>query len=446
MDFDLVIGPGTIVTVDPRGRILERGAVGIVADRIAFVGPAHELASANVNERLDAHGGIVMPGLVNAHTHAPMAAMRGLADDRTLHDWLYNFIFPAEAASVDARFVRESTPLAIAEMIEGGTTTFADMYYFEQEVALACKRAGIRCVAGETVLDFPAPDHKTVDAAFAYTREFIQEWRGDPLIVPAIAPHAPYTAGPETLRRACALAREFGVPALIHLAETAVENDDILARYGRRPVRHMEALGLLWSGLVAAHAVWLDDEEIRLLVEAGVGIVHCPQSNMKLASGIARVPDLVAAGARLGLGTDGPVSNNDLDLLEEAHTAALLAKVTRSPTALPARQAIEMATIGGARALRLDDRIGSLEVGKEADVCVIDTRALRLRPIFDALSHLVYAARGHHVMHTVCRGQVLLRDRQLQTIDGEAAALAAEALAAHVREKLGIRSLGRDDR
>ncbi len=423
--IDLVVTNATVVSMDAQRRVIAAGAVAVDAGRIVAVGPAREIvAGFQGRETLDCAGGIVLPGLINAHTHAPMVLFRGVADDLKLMDWLQKYIFPAEAKNVSAEFVAAGTRLAALEMIRSGTTSFVDMYYFEDQVAEAAKQAGLRAIAGSTIIDFPAPDNKTRDEALAYAERFIRRWRNDPLIVPAVAPHSTYIGSPETLRAADALARREGVPLLIHLQESPDEQKQIRERYGKTSTEHLRDLGLLRKGVLGAHGVWLSAEDRKILLQHEVGVAHCPQSNMKLASGAAPVHEMLAEGVRLGLGTDGAASNNDLDMFEEMLTAALLSKhASEDPTAAPAAKVLEMATLGGARALGMEDRLGSLEPGKAADLIVVDTSSPRLHPMFDPVSHLVYATKGADVRHSVIQGRVVMRDRRVLSLD-EAGVLA----------------------
>ena len=435
---DLVVRHATVVTVDGQRRVIADGAVAIQGGRIAAVGPAAEIASRyEGRETLDAGGGIVLPGLVNAHTHAPMVLFRGIADDLKLMDWLQRYIFPAEARNVTAEFVKAGTRLAALEMIRSGTTTFVDMYYFEDEVAKVAKEAGLRTVAGETLIEFPAPDNKTIAEALAYTERFLKRWAGSPRIVAAVAPHSTYLVDPDSLRASRALADRYGAPILIHLSESADEQKTVQERYKKTPTEHLRDLGVLRKGLLGAHGIWLSAGDRAILKQEDVGVAHCPQSNMKISSGPAPVREMLAEGMRLGLGTDGAASNNDLDMFEEMLTAALLAKhVTGDPTVAPAAAVLEMATLGGARALGMEDRLGSLEPGKRADLIVVDLSAPRLHPLYDPVSHLVYAAKGADVRHVVVEGRVVMRDRKITTLD-EAAVLAdAERLRAQVVQSL----------
>jgi 5-methylthioadenosine/S-adenosylhomocysteine deaminase len=424
---DLIVQNGTVVTVDRERRVIADGAVAIRDGRIVAVGRRGEVSGAHrARQTLDAGGGIVLPGLINAHTHAPMVLFRGVADDLRLMDWLQKYIFPAEKKNVTAPFVKAGTRLAALEMIRSGTTTFVDMYYFEDQVAEACDEAGMRCVAGETLIEFPAPDHATIADALAYTERFLKRWIGHPRVVAAVAPHSTYLASPETLRAGRALADRYRAPLLVHLSESPDEQRQVQERYGKSPTRHLDDLRFLRRGVVGAHGIYLTPEDRKLLAEAEAGVVHCPQSNMKLSSGTAAVRDMLQEKARLGLGTDGAASNNDLDMFEEMLTAALLAKhATGDPTAAPAAAVLEMATLGGARALGREEDLGSLEPGKRADLIVVGRAEPRLHPLYDAVSHLVYAAKGADVRHVVVEGQVIMRDRRVLTLD--AAAVLAEA-------------------
>lgn len=435
---DLLIRNGIIVPIN--GANIDAGAVAVRGGVIVAVGPSAEVEQRyRATEVIDARGSAVLPGLINTHTHAPMTLFRGIADDRDLMEWLQNFIFPAEAKNVDQEFVKWGTRLALAEMIASGTTTYADMYYFEADIARETRAAGMRGVLGETLIDFPVPDNKTWDEAIAYMRRYAAEFKNDPLITPAVAPHAPYTVSPDHLRQVRALATELQVPILIHLAETENESAQIRERYqSPSPVQHVNSIGLLGDDVVAAHAVWLSDEDIRILAQKRVGVAHCPESNMMLASGVARIPELLSAGVETGLGTDGPAgSNNNLDMFEEMASAARLQKVTRNdPKALTARRVLEMATINGARVLGLDQKVGSLEPGKRADIIVVKLDQPKTQPIYSVESALVYAASGDDVTHTIVDGRVLMRDRKLLTIDVASVVAKADEYRARVTASL----------
>jgi 5-methylthioadenosine/S-adenosylhomocysteine deaminase len=436
---DLVVRNGTVITVNAEHRIIENGAVAIDKGHIVAVDTAAVVAAGyRPRQTLDAGGGLVMPGLINAHGHAAMVLLRGVADDLKLMEWLQRYIFPAEKKNVTAEFVRVGTRLAALEMLRSGTTTFVDMYYFEDEVAQVAKEAGIRTVAGETLIEFPAPDNKTIAESLAYIEKYVQKWKGDPLVTPALAPHSAYLCSADTLKAARALADKYGVPLLIHVSETKDEQDQVNKRYeGKTPTEVLRDLGFLRKGVLAAHGVWLSPGDRAILKEAQVGVAHCPQSNMKLSSGPAPVREMIAEDVRLGLGTDGAASNNDLDMFEEMMTAALLAKhVSGDPTAVPAPAALAMATIGSARALGMENELGSLEPGKRADLVVVGLDAARLHPLYDPVSHLVYAAKGSDVRHVVVEGRIVVRDRKVLTLDEVKVLAEADRMRDQIRKSL----------
>jgi 5-methylthioadenosine/S-adenosylhomocysteine deaminase len=434
-DVDLVVTGGTIVTVDAAGRVIENGAVAIDGADIAGVDTAAAIAKQfRGRETIDASGQIVLPGLINTHTHAPMVLYRGLADDLPLMEWLNNYIFPAESKTVSPEFVRAGTRLAALEMIESGTTTFVDMYYFEEEIARETRRAGLRGVLGQTIIQFPVADARTPADALARAETFINEFKGDPLITPAVAPHAIYTLDGPTLRAARDLSRRHEVPTLIHLAESHDELRVAEERRAATPVAYLEGLGFLGPGVVAAHGVWVTDADIQVLKTRNVGISHNPESNMKTASGAAPMPAYLRAGVSVGLGTDGAASNNDLDMFEAMRIAALLAKhQNNDPSTLSARTVLEMATIRGARALGMDARIGSLEAKKRADLITVSVSGARQTPMYDPISHLVYVIHGDDVRNTVVNGKVLMRDRKMLTLDATAVIADARSWAEKVR-------------
>ena len=430
--LDLVVKNGTIVTMDGDRRIIGDGVIAVRGDAIVFVGTPSDFLlrfpkSGPAKQTLDAKGKLVLPGFINGHTHVPMTLFRGLHDDVTLDDWLRKYIFPAEAKNVTEEFVRWGTRLAAAEQIRGGVTTFADMYYFEDAVAEETKAAGMRGVLGETFIDFPAPDNKTNAAALEYTEKFLKRWQGDPLIHAAPAPHSIYTCSEKTLRDAAALARKYNAPILIHVAEMKKELDDSRAQNGMTPVQYLDKIGILGPDVVAAHCIFVDETDRKILAQRKVGCVHNPSSNMMLASGVSPVPELRAAGVAVGLGTDGPAgSNNDLDLMEEMDLAAKLAKITKmDPLALNAKAVVEMATIDGARALHMEKDIGSLEVGKKADLVLIGLDAPNAVPMYDVQAQLAYALKGSDVETVVIGGRVVMRDKRVLTVDE--AAVSAKA-------------------
>lgn len=418
--IDLLVVGGSVVTMDTQRHIVEDGAVAVRGDTIVAVGPRAELAARFLPaRRLEARGKLVLPGLINGHTHAPMTLLRGLADDLTLEEWLEKYIFPAEKRNVTEEFVTWGTRLAALEMIRGGTTTYADMYYFEDAIARETKAAGMRGVLGETILDFPTPDHKTPAEALAATENYLKRWRGDPLIHAAVAPHAIYTCSEKTLRDSAALARRYGAPILIHVSETKRELDDSRSKHSLSPVGFLDKIGFLGPDVLAAHCIWVDADDIAALAGRQVGCVHNPSSNMMLASGVAPVVSMLRAGVRVGLGTDGPAgSNNDLDLMEEMDLTAKLQKVTRmDPRALGAEQALALATIDGARALHLESEIGSLEPGKKADLIVLGLDAPHAVPLYQVYSQTVYALKASDVETVVIAGRVVMAHRRVLTLN-----------------------------
>ena len=426
---DLLIRGGTILTVDSQDRIIENGSLAIQGDRIVAIGTQSELgARYRATRIMNAAGRLVLPGLVNTHNHAPMVLFRGVADDLALMEWLTKYIFPAEARNVNADFVRWGTLLACAEMIRTGTTTFADMYYFEDTLAEAVHQAGMRGVLGETVIDFPAPDHKTPQETLNYTERFIQRWLKDPLIVPAVAPHAPYTVAGDILKACAALSDKYQVPLITHISETQDEQKQVREKYAKTPTQFLDGLGVLSPRVIAAHCVWVSEADMEILARRQVGVAHNPDSNMKLASGVAPVTALLKLGVPTGLGTDGAASNNGLDIFQAMDLASKLQKLhLMDPAVLPARDVVRMATIGGARALHLDKDIGSLEVGKKADLILLETQRPHLLPRYDYYSHLVYAYRGADVASTIIGGRVVFENGRLLTLkESEIAAKALE--------------------
>ena len=436
---DLIVYNATVVTMDGAGRVLPRGAVAIRGRDIVAVEAADAIASRFIAKNtLDAGGQLVLPGLVNTHTHAPMVLYRGLADDLALMEWLQKYIFPAEAKTVSPEFVRAGTRLAALEMIQSGTTTFTDMYYFEDEIARATRAAGLRGVLGQTVIQFPVADAKTPEEGLTRAEAFLKEFASDELIVPAIAPHAMYTLEGKTLKAVRALSDKYNAPVLIHLAETTDESTTSMTRHKMSPARYLDSLDFWSPRTLAAHGVWLSAADIGILAKRKVSVSHNPESNMKLASGVAKVPALRSAGVAVGLGTDGAASNNDLDMFEAMRQAAFLHKLTSNdPRTLPAKAVLEMATIEGARALGMQDRIGSLEAGKRADLIVVSMAGARQTPMYDPLSHLVYVARGDDVQTMIVNGKVLMQERKVLTLDEAEVIKEANLFAAKVREAVG---------
>jgi 5-methylthioadenosine/S-adenosylhomocysteine deaminase len=400
-----------VVTENAHRDLIENGALAVANGRIVAVGPRADVTRRyQARQTFSRPNAILMPGLINAHTHAAMSLFRGIADDLKLEDWLQRYIFPAEAKNVSPDFVYWGTRLACLEMMRAGVTTLVDMYYFEDRAAEAVKQAGLRGVMGETIIASKSPDSPTPADALRFTERFIRRFRNDPLITPAVAPHALYTNTPESLRGARSLANRYRVPLLIHLAETRTEDQTSRAKYGLSPARYLDSLGL-WNGWsLAAHGVWLDPADRRLLQARGVGIAHCPSSNMKLASGIAPVTAMLAEGIPVGLGTDGPAgSNNDFDLMEEMNLAADLQKVaTGDPRSLPAPQAVGMATILGAQAIGLGRQIGSLDPGKRADFITLRLDVPNAIPLYHVYSQIVYALKASDVEDTVVEGHLLV--------------------------------------
>ena len=409
-----------VVTMDPQRRVIENGAIAIRGERILAAGPKSEIEQRyQARQHLDRPDAILAPGLIDTHTHAAMSLFRGIADDLRLQEWLEHYIFPAEARNVTPEFVRWGTRLGCLEMMLSGTTTYTDMYYFEDVVAEATKEAGMRGVLGETIIGFPSPDAKSPADALAFTDRFLTRFHGDSLIVPAVAPHAIYTNSDETLKACRALANKHDAPLVIHLSETKHENNACLAKRHATPTQALDALGVFNGRTVAAHAVWVDEADLRILKLRGVGIAHCPSSNMKLASGIAPVTRMLALDLAVGLGPDGPAgSNNDLNMFEEMDLAAKLQKVTTGdPRSVPAEAAVEMATIRGARALGMEKEIGSLESGKRADLISIRLDRPNAVPLYNVYSQMVYALKGSDVEDVMVNGKLLVKDAQALTLN-----------------------------
>lgn len=421
---DLLLTNALVLTMDDNFTLYRSGAVAVTGDAIAAVGDAQRLgADYQAVHTVDCGGKVLMPGLVNAHTHAAMTLMRGLADDLRLDVWLQGYMMPVEREFVSPDFVRLGTRLGCAEMIRSGITCFADMYYFEDAAAEATAAAGMRALCAQTVLKFPTPDAGSYEDALAYTREFIQKWKNHPLIVPSPAPHAPYTCTPDIMQACAALAVEFDVPLHTHLAETALEVENSRKEHGMPVVPWVRKQTLFDAKVLAAHCVHVDEGEIRTLQRFNAGVAHNPTSNLKLASGVAPVAKMLELGVKVGIGTDGPASNNDLDMFEEVRLAAILAKnYGNDPTALPARQVLAMATCMGAQALHMGHLTGSLEAGKRADLILVDLNPLHNAPSFSrdpngVYAQIVYAGKSTDVTDVLCNGQWLMRDRKLLTLD-----------------------------
>src|SRR5438128_6117706 len=440
---DLIIKGRTIVTMDGSRRVIENGAVAVQTGRIVAVGHTADLdRNYTAREVISAAGKVIIPGLINGHTHVPMTLFRGLADDLDLQEWLTKYIFPAEARNVTEEFVRVGTRLGLAEMIRGGTTTYCDMYYFEDAIADETSKAGMRGVLGETVIDFPVADNKTNAEAMAYVERFVKKWQGNPLIIPAIAPHAPYTVSEEHLKAIRAFSDRTGAPIVTHISETKREVDDSLKAKGASPIDYLSRIAFLSHRVIAAHTAWPTEEELGLLKKLGVGIIHNPQSNMKLASGVAPVPEMLKADLPVGLGTDGAASNNDLNLWEEMDTAAKLHKlISKDPKVVSAQEAFEMATIRGARALHLEKEIGSIEKGKRADIVIVDLEDLNQTPYYNIYSDLVYAAKASDVRTVVIEGRVVMRDRRLLTLNEETIKGDARRYRERIVRSVGVKTL-----
>ena len=439
--YDILVKNGTILTMDALNSTIREGALGIKGDVIVYMGPAG-VKPFQARKVIDAGGGLVLPGLINGHTHAAMSLFRGLADDLPLMEWLNDYIFPAES-KVDESFVFAGTLLSCAEMIMTGTTTFCDMYLFEDAVARAAKTAGMRCLVGEVLYDFPSPNYGPMEKGLEYTQMLIHKWKGDPLVSVAVEPHSLFTCGPKLLKAANRIALDHDVPFITHLAETLQEEAQIKETYGMRPVQHLSALGLLGPHLIANHCVHVDSGDLEEMAKRRVRVVSNPESNMKLASGIAPVPEMLARGLTVGIGTDGCASNNNLDLFSEIDTAAKLHKVhTMDCTVMDAVTVLRMATIEGARALGIGQLTGSLEVGKKADVIVVDTNKPHLTPMYNPFSHLVYAARGNDVSHSIVNGRLVMEERKLLSLDLEDILAQARQRAVQVNSWLRQRRKG----
>ena len=431
----LVVTGGTVITMDAQRRVFSPGSVAIDGNTIVAVGSPQAVgARYAAAEAIVANGAVILPGLINTHGHAAMVMYRGLADDLALMDWLQKYIFPAEARTVSPEFVRVGTRLAALEMLQSGTTLHTDMYYFEEEVARATKEAGIRGVLGQTVIGFPVADAKTAAEGLARAERFMQAFQGDPLVVATVAPHSMYTVDAGSLKAARDLARKYGAPLLTHLAETAGEVTESMEQHKLSPAAYLESLGFWETPAVAAHGVHLSDADIAILLKHRVALSHNPESNMKLASGAAPVTKALKAGLTVGLGTDGAASNNDLDMFEAMRQAAFLHKLSeRDPTAASAQTVLEMATIGGAAALGMAGRIGSLESGKFADLIVVSMGSARQTPMYNPVSHLVYATRGDDVRTVIVNGRIVMRDRRVLTLNPASVLADARRLAARVR-------------
>jgi 5-methylthioadenosine/S-adenosylhomocysteine deaminase len=436
---DILITGGTVITMDDQDRKFVPGALAVDGDTIVAVGRDEEiLASFQGRETIDVPGSIVMPGLVNAHTHAAMTCFRGIADDLELMDWLNRYIFPAEARNVNPELAYWGSLLACAEMIKSGTTTFSDMYIFEQETARAAKQAGMRCLVGEVLFDFPSPNFKTPEEGLAYTERLIQTWADDPLVNIMVEPHALYTCSPDLLKASKTLADHYRVPLATHFLENKSEAKQLEEKFGRRATQFLLENGFLDERFIAFHGVEMDEEDMRIFADHGCKVVHNPESNMKLASGVAPVSAMHKQGLDVGLGTDGCASNNDLDMFQEMDTAAKLGKAALlDPTVMSARTVLRMATCDGAKVLGLDAQVGTLEAGMKADICIIDMDKPHLTPLYDEYSHLVYTVGGADVETVLINGKLVMKNRRLLTIDEEEVMRRVRAIALQVKKSLG---------
>ncbi|MBW2406020.1 MAG: amidohydrolase [Deltaproteobacteria bacterium] len=420
MNYDIVIQNGTFITMNPDLDIINNGVLCIKNDKLDKIEPLENNASLPIGETIiDAHGGIIMPGLVNTHTHLPMALFRGLADDLPLSKWLNEYIFPAEANHIHSESVRIGALLSCAEMLLSGTTTCCDGYFHEDSVASAANEIGIRAILGQGVIDFPAPGVPKPENNVNNAITFIQKWKNiSPLIIPSIFCHSPYTCSGATLKKAKDAAETEGVLFQIHVGETKDECLQIQTKHHTTPIKYLDKMGIIDKNTLLIHAVWMDDDDIEIIAKRRGSVSHNPESNMKLASGIAPVPALLKAGVTVGLGTDGCASNNNLDLFSEMDTAAKLHKVSAmDPMLMDAVTVLKMATIEGARSLGLHDITGSLEVGKQADVIILDTHKPHLVPVYNPVSHIVYAAQGSDVQDVIVNGRILVKDRKLLSVD-----------------------------
>jgi 5-methylthioadenosine/S-adenosylhomocysteine deaminase len=439
-DVDVLILNGRILTLDENNRIIADGYIAIKDGQILALGETEALNSRYRGEKvLNAKGGMVMPGLINAHTHAAMTCFRGIADDMALLDWLNNYIFPAEAKNVDPELAYGGSLLACAEMIKSGTTTFCDMYIFEDETAQAAKEAGMRCLVGEVLFDFPSPNAKSPSEALAYTRRLIEKWAGDPLINIVVEPHSLYTCQRSLLLEAKALANEYKLPFATHLLESKGEIQLLNDKLGMKATHYLRELKVLDPSFIAFHGVYLDDEDMAIFADHGCKVVHNPKSNMKLASGVAPVTEMIRKGIPVGLGTDGCASNNTLDMFQEMDTAAKLGKLALlDPTVMSARTVLRMATCQGADVLGMGGRIGSLQVGMQADLIVIDTNKPHLTPMYHEYSHLVYAANGSDVNTVLINGRVVMESRKLLTIDEGKVMTEVRRIAERIKSSMDI--------
>ena len=431
----ILIKGGVVLTINPSEDIFSEGYVLIEGDTIKGIGTITEAPpDGTVEKVIDARDGLIMPGLINTHTHAAMACLRGLADDLSLETWLNDYIFPVEAHYVNPEFVYQGTLLAGIEMIRSGTTCFKDGYFFEEDAARAVSELGLRAILGQGIVDFPTPDVSNPDFNLKNGKNYLKRFPASSLITPTLFCHSAYTCKPETLKKARTVCNDHGIPLLIHLAETESEVKEIMSQYGVSPVKHLHTLGVFDGETIAAHCVWISPDELPLLKEKKVRIAHCPESNMKLASGVAPVPEFLKLGIPVGLGTDGCASNNNLDLFSEMDTAAKIHKLVRKdPSVMDAKTVVKLATIGGAEVLGLKDKIGSLELGKKADIIILDWKQPHLTPVYNYYSHLVYSATGHDVRTVMVDGTVIMDNQQILTVNEKEILTAVETIGRKIK-------------
>ncbi|MFZ3055491.1 MAG: amidohydrolase [Smithella sp.] len=443
-EVDLVITGEKALLLDSKNTCLDRVAIAINAGNIIAVGPTEQITQQyRAKKTITANDSLIMPGFVNCHTHAAMTCFRGIADDLELMDWLNNYIFPAEAKNVNKELAYWGSLLAAAEMIKSGTTTFCDMYIFEDETARAAKEAGMRCLVGEVLFDFPSPNFKTTAEGIAYTKMLIEKWKDDPLVNIIIEPHSLYTCSKPLLTEVKEIAEakrraeDYHLPIGLHLLENAAEKKQLEEKFGKSAVSFLGDIGYLDEQLIAFHCVYFSDKDMKIFADHGCKVVHNPASNMKLASGVAPVPEMLKAGITVGLGTDGCASNNNLDIIKEMSTAAKLHKVARlDPTVMDAQTVVRMATIEGAKALGMERTTGSLEIGKKADIIIIGLSKPHLTPLYSEYSHLVYAASGADVDTVIINGKVVMENRRLLTINEEEVMHKVREIAVKVKQSL----------
>lgn len=434
----ILIKGGVILTLNPAEEIIKEGYVLIEEDRIKSLGKIHDAPPDHiVGEIIDARACLIMPGLVNTHTHAAMACLRGLADDLPLNTWLNEYILPIESRHVNPDFVYQGTLLAGIEMIRSGTTCFCDGYFFEEEAQRAVSTLGLRAILGEGIVDFPTPDVSNPELNLENGKKYLEQSPSNSLITPTLFCHSAYACQPETLKKVHEVCKYYSIPLLFHLAETESEVKEIKDRYGASPVKHLLNVGVLEGETIAAHCVWVSSEELLVLKEKKVRIAHCPESNMKLASGVAPVPELLRLGIPVGLGTDGCASNNNLDMLSEMDTCGKIHKLMgKNPSLMDAKTVVKLATLGGAEVLGLKDKIGSLEPGKQADIIILDWKQPHLTPVYNYYSHLVYSATGHDVRSVIIDGKLVMDNRQVLTVNEEATITAVDEIGEKIKKEI----------